>query len=111
MNSLADSQCNSCANAVGALDQASAAGLLAELGNGWAIVDGGRLEKSFQFKNFRDALSFTNQVGEVAEAAGHHPDIYLAWGKVRLIIFTHKVNGLTRDDFVLAAKLSALTVP
>jgi 4a-hydroxytetrahydrobiopterin dehydratase len=67
-------------------------------------VNGHHLEKQFAFKDFRQALDFTNRIGEVAESVGHHPDIYLTWGKVRLEIFTHKVNGLTKDDFILAAK-------
>ena len=78
--------------------------LLNELSQGWRIVENLHLEKTIDFKNFREALDFTNQIGEVAETVGHHPDIYLTWGKVRLQIFTHKVNGLTKDDFILAAK-------
>jgi 4a-hydroxytetrahydrobiopterin dehydratase len=75
-----------------------------QLDNDWKVIDGHHLEKTFFFKNFREALNFTNQIGEMAEAVGHHPDIFLTWGKVRLNIFTHKVNGLTENDFVLAAK-------
>jgi 4a-hydroxytetrahydrobiopterin dehydratase len=62
------------------------------------------LEKEYKFKNFREALDFTNRVGELAEEQGHHPDIYLAWGKVRLTVWTHKIDGLSESDFVLAAK-------
>ena len=67
-----------------------------------------QLEKEFRFKDFREALAFTNRVGELAEAQGHHPDIYLTWGKVKLTIWTHKVDGLTESDFILAAKADAL---
>ena len=67
-----------------------------------------QLEKEYQFKDFREALDFTNQVGELAEAQEHHPDIYLAWGKVKLTLWTHKINGLTESDFVLAAKADQL---
>ena len=73
-----------------------------------AVIDNHHLEKEFKFKDFREALSFTNKVGKLAEAQGHHPDIYLAWGKVRLTIWTHKVDGLTESDFVLAAKADRL---
>ena len=76
-----------------------------QLGSGWNVVNGHHLEKAYKFKDFREALQFTNQVGELAEAAGHHPDIYLTWGEVKLTIFTHKVDGLTENDFVLAAKI------
>jgi 4a-hydroxytetrahydrobiopterin dehydratase len=79
-----------------------------ELDGGWQVVNEHHLEKDYKFKDFREALSFTNKVGELAEAQGHHPDIYLAWGKVKVTIWTHKVNGLTESDFVLAAKADRL---
>ena len=84
------------------------ASLAGELDSGWQVVAERQLEKEYQFKNFREALAFTNQVGELAEAQGHHPDLYLAWGKVKLTIWTHKINGLTESDFVLAAKADKL---
>jgi 4a-hydroxytetrahydrobiopterin dehydratase len=83
--------------------------LARELGGGWQVVEERQLEKEYRFKDFRGALGFTNKIGELAEAQGHHPDIYLAWGKVKLTIWTHKINGLTESDFVLAAKADALT--
>ena len=78
--------------------------LLAELPGGWEIVSEHHLRKEFKFKNFKQALDFTNAIGKIAEAEGHHPDIYLTWGKVVLEISTHKINGLTESDFILAAK-------
>jgi 4a-hydroxytetrahydrobiopterin dehydratase len=75
-----------------------------QLPAGWEIVSEHHLHKEFKFKNFKQALDFTNLVGKIAEAEGHHPDIYLTWGKVTLEIFTHKINGLTESDFILAAK-------
>jgi 4a-hydroxytetrahydrobiopterin dehydratase len=77
---------------------------LSDLGNDWRAVDDHHLEKVFGFKNFREALDFTNRVGELAEELGHHPDIYLAWGKVKLTVWTHKIDGLHESDFVFAAK-------
>ena len=68
----------------------------------------GDLEKEYGFENFREALKFTNRVGNLAEAEGHHPDIHLSWGRVRLLIWTHKIDGLTESDFILAAKADAL---
>ena len=82
--------------------------LAGELAGGWQVVGERQLEKEYRFKDFREALGFTNKVGELAEAQGHHPDIYLAWGKVKLSIWTHKINGLTESDFVLAAKADKL---
>ena len=60
------------------------------------------------FSIFRQALTFTNQIGELAEAEGHHPNIYLAWGKVKLMTWTHKIDGLTESDFIFAAKVDEL---
>ena len=82
-----------------------------KLGGNWNVIEEHHLEKEFKFKNFRDALDFTNKVGEIAEQQGHHPDIYLAWGKVRVTIWTHKVEGLTESDFVLAAKIDEIGGP
>ena len=80
-------------------------GVAAELGGDWKVVEEHHLEKEFAFLDFKTALAFTNRIGAVAEEEGHHPDIYLAWGKVRVTIWTHKIDGLTRSDFVLAAKI------
>jgi len=104
MSELADHKCDSCDTATQPVATPEADKLLRELGNGWRIVDGHHLEKAYEFKDFKQALAFTNKVGEVAELVGHHPDIFLTWGKVRIEIFTHKVKGLTKDDFILAAK-------
>ncbi|MGH7834463.1 MAG: 4a-hydroxytetrahydrobiopterin dehydratase [Candidatus Binatia bacterium] len=79
-----------------------------QLGGGWTVVSEHHLEKEYKFKDFRQALDFTNKIGELAESQGHHPDIYLAWGKVKLAIWTHKIDGLTESDFVFAAKADFL---
>lgn len=78
-----------------------------ELGDGWQVVDSHHLEKNYAFKNFRQALDFTNKLGETAEAMNHHPDIFLTWGKVRVTIFTHSAGGLTDNDFELARRIDA----
>jgi 4a-hydroxytetrahydrobiopterin dehydratase len=78
------------------------------LGGGWRVVSNHHLEKEYEFPDFVKALDFTNRVGEVAEREGHHPDIHLSWGKVRLDIWTHKIDGLTESDFVLAAKADTI---
>jgi 4a-hydroxytetrahydrobiopterin dehydratase len=75
-----------------------------QLGDGWKIVDEHHLEREYTFRNFRQALDFTNKLGEIAEAEGHHPDILLSWGRVAVTIYSHKVGGLTESDFILAAK-------
>ena len=71
----------------------------------WTVVDGSRLTKTFTFPDFQKGLDFVNRVGAVAEAEGHHPDLCLSWGKVSAVMYTHKINGLTESDFVMAAKI------
>ena len=78
--------------------------LIDELGSGWKVIENHHLEREYSFPDFRKAMDFTVRVGELAEEQGHHPDIYLAWGKVRITIWTHKIDGLTESDFILAAK-------
>jgi 4a-hydroxytetrahydrobiopterin dehydratase len=75
----------------------------------WQVVDEHHLEHVFKFKDFRQALEFTNQVGELAEQQGHHPDIHLSWGKVVIQLWTHKIDGLHENDFILASKIDQLT--
>lgn len=81
-----------------------------QLGNGWKVVEEHHLEKEYLFPDFRQALIFTNRVGEVAEEEGHHPDIFLSWGKVRIELWTHKIDGLSESDFVLAAKCDEICI-
>jgi len=105
---LANKQCVPCRKGTPPLTGDALSALLAQLGGGWRVIDDHHLEKEYTFKDFLTALAFTNKVGELAESQGHHPDIYLAWGKVRLTIWTHSINGLSESDFVLAAKADAL---
>jgi 4a-hydroxytetrahydrobiopterin dehydratase len=104
---LAAKTCVPCRGGHPPLRGAEITGLLEQLGGGWRVVDEHHLEKDYRFKNFAEALAFTDRVGAIAEEQGHHPDIYLAWGKVQLKIWTHKINGLTESDFVYAAKADA----
>ncbi len=77
--------------------------------DGWTAVEQHHIQKTFSFPDFRQALNFVNKVGELAEEQGHHPDIYLAWGKAEIKIWTHKIDGLTESDFILAAKIDRLS--
>jgi 4a-hydroxytetrahydrobiopterin dehydratase len=79
-----------------------------QLGADWKVVEEHHLEKDYSFKDFKEALDFTNRVGAVAEQEGHHPDIFLGWGKVKLDIWTHNVGGLSENDFILAAKADSV---
>jgi 4a-hydroxytetrahydrobiopterin dehydratase len=78
------------------------------LDSAWQVAGEHHLQREFNFKDFRDALTFTNRVGELAEEQGHHPDIFLTWGKAKVTIWTHKIDGLTESDFILAAKIDSL---
>lgn len=101
---LAVKKCISCSGAVKAFDDAEAQKFLDILGNEWFIESNGHLEKDYLFPDFKQALYFTNQIAAIAEEEGHHPDILLTWGRVRLSIWTQKLKGLTESDFILAAK-------
>jgi len=90
------------------MDSDAAAAMLEQLGGAWTINAAGHLERLYTFDNFVDAMSFANRVGGVAEEAGHHPDLYVAWGKCGIEIWTHKINGLAEADFVLAAKAARI---
>lgn len=105
MSELAEKDCIPCKGGVPPLKGAPLADLAAKLGNGWKVINEHHLEKEFGFKNFREALAFTNKVGELAEEQGHRPDIALSWGRVKITIWTHKIDGLTESDFILAAKV------
>ena len=105
---LAAKECVPCKGGVPPLKGAALQNLLAAVNNDWRVVDEHHLEKEYKFKDFREALDFTNRVGEMAERQGHHPDIYLAWGKVKVTIWTHKIDGLTESDFIFAARTDRL---
>jgi 4a-hydroxytetrahydrobiopterin dehydratase len=75
---------------------------------GWEVVKEHHLHKNYTFPDFLKALEFVNRAGAIAEQEGHHPDLYLAWGKVGVEIWTHKINGLTESDFVMAAKIDGI---
>ena len=100
---LADKKCSDGAS-VSPLKSLRAKELLKELGLGWTLNGRGHLVRHYTFKDFAHALAFARKVGAVAEAEGHHPDLYLAWGKCRVEIWSHKIKGLTESDFILAAK-------
>jgi 4a-hydroxytetrahydrobiopterin dehydratase len=103
---LADQQCIPCRGGVPPLSPDRAQALLAALGDGWALDAEGHLARDFEFRNFADAMTFANRVGDIAEEQGHHPDLYIAWGKCGVEIWTHKIDGLTESDFYFAAKVS-----
>jgi 4a-hydroxytetrahydrobiopterin dehydratase len=105
--SLSEKHCVPCRGGIPPLQGEELERLNAQLPE-WRAVEGHHLERSFTFPDFRTALEFVNRVGEVAEQEGHHPDLCLSWGKVDIRTWTHKIDGLTESDFILAAKIDRL---
>ena len=102
--------CTPCRGGVPPLTREEAARYLG-LVQGWELLDDARrIERTYRFQSFRDALAFVHDVGALAEAEGHHPDLYLTWGKVGVEVMTHAIGGLSENDFILAAKIDELPV-
>jgi 4a-hydroxytetrahydrobiopterin dehydratase len=101
---LTKKKCRPCEEDTPPLKGEALTQLQRELGENWKVIGEHHLEKEYQFKNFREALDFTNRVGAIAERENHHPDIFLGWGKVKLGLWTHNIGGLSENDFILAAK-------
>ncbi|MHA7879384.1 MAG: 4a-hydroxytetrahydrobiopterin dehydratase [Saccharospirillum sp.] len=108
---LSTQTCEACRAGAPQVSEAELADLIREIPDWTPISEGSvmQLERAFQFKDFRQALAFTNRVGELAEAEGHHPEIRTEWGKVTVRWWTHKIGGLHRNDFICAAKTDRIT--
>jgi 4a-hydroxytetrahydrobiopterin dehydratase len=108
ISELASKECVPCRAGTPPLENQEAANFLKQLGADWKINSSGHLEKEFSFPNFKKALDFTVAIGNLAEQLNHHPSIFLSWGKVKITIWTHKIKGLSENDFILAAKIETL---
>jgi 4a-hydroxytetrahydrobiopterin dehydratase len=104
MSDLASKTCVPCRGGVPPVKGADLDALLKQV-SGWSVVNQHHLTKAYKFPDFRQALAFVNRVGEIAEEQGHHPDIFLAWGKAEITLWTHAIDGLTESDFIMAAKI------
>ena len=107
MSNLSKKKCTPCKGGIPPLEDKEIDQHLAKL-NSWQVVDMHHLLKIFLFPDFKSALAFVNQVGEIAEDENHHPNINFTWGKVEISIWTHKINGLHENDFILASKIDAI---
>jgi len=105
---LADKTCVPCRGNVPPLKGDALNALRAELPD-WEVIEEHHLHKVFKFPDFQKALDFVNRAGAIAEEQGHHPDILVGWGKAEVTIYTHKIDGLTESDFVLAAKINRVS--
>jgi 4a-hydroxytetrahydrobiopterin dehydratase len=108
MSDLATKHCIPCQGGARPLKGNAITPLQEKIHSHWEVKEEHHLEREWTFDDFLGALSFTNEIGAIAEEEGHHPDIYLTWGKVRIQILTHKINGLSESDFILAAKIDAI---
>jgi 4a-hydroxytetrahydrobiopterin dehydratase len=106
---LASKTCVPCRGGVPPLSMDVASRLMEQL-DGWTFEQG-HLTKSYAFSDFAGALAFVNRIGSIAEEQAHHPDIYMTWGKVSVEVWTHKIDGLTESDFILAAKFDEVPIP
>lgn len=107
MSELREMRCVPCSVGVARLEEGEVRRLLATL-NGWEVVDGHHLRKRYILHDFREAFEFINRIGELAENEGHHPDLCFGWGYAEASIYTHKIDGLSESDFILASKIDAL---
>ena len=103
-----NSKCLPCNSNYIAMSSALAIKNLSNLHNWQLIEDNKKISKNFTFKDFQETLNFVNKIGDIAENLGHHPDIYFTWGKCNIIIYTHKINGLHQNDFLLAEEIDKL---
>jgi len=108
LNKLTNRVCVPCQGGMPPLKGKKLKTLQNQLGNDWNVIDEHHLEKEWELDDFQTALDFTNRIGSLAEEQGHHPDIYLTWGKVGVKMWTHKIDGLTDSDFILAAKIDSI---
>ena len=107
MSELAERQCVPCRGGVPPMKGEQINEMSSQLPD-WQVVNEHHLQRNYRFKDFGESLDFVNRVGELAEEQGHHPDICFGWGKADITIWTHKIDGLTESDFVLAAKIDKL---
>lgn len=108
MSDLLSKKCIPCSIGAIPLNAEEIVNFIKNLDESWKVIGDKQLERTFKFKDFKEALEFTNKVGAIAEAEGHHPDICLSWGKVIITLWTHKIKGLHENDFIMAAKIDEL---
>lgn len=105
---LKQEYCEPCSLGTPPLEGEALDALYKEIDSEWELIEGKKITHKFKFKNFKEALEFVNKVGEIAEKEGHHPDLELGWGRVVVSLMTHKIQGLSRNDFIMASKIDEL---
>ncbi len=110
MDNLTEKRCVPCEGGVDPMTRADFEVYLEQVSE-WNIIDDKKLERTFEFTNFKQALEFVNQAGEIAEEEGHHPDLFIhSWNKVKVSLWTHAIGGLSINDFVLASKIDLIKI-
>jgi len=108
MSELSSKVCSACSGDAETLNALEMQQHMDELNDEWESEENHHIVREFDFKDFKSALDFVNEVGEIAEEQGHHPDIFLSWGEARIKLYTHKIDGLHENDFIMAAKIDEL---
>jgi len=104
MNELSQKSCKACEGGIPPLTESERREFLPQLNGDWSVIAGHHLERLWTFDDFVQALEFTNRAGDICEEEGHHANFELGWGRVKTLIWTHKIDGLSEADFILAAK-------
>ncbi len=108
MSDFSEKNCIPCKGGIPSLKGECLSVLMKEINDDWNLVEDHHLEREFKFPNFKEAWDYLNRVSEMSEEQDHHPDLELSWGRVKVTIWTHKIDGLTESDFVFAAKCDSL---
>jgi len=108
---LADRNCVACRGGVPPIPAGRIEELRRQISGEWRVVEAHHLEREIRLKNFRQSMALANQIAEIAESQGHHPDLLVSWGRLKIILFTHAVDGLHDNDFIMAARIDALLQP
>ncbi len=109
MAPLTEKICKPCEGGILPLSESEVKDYISQLGEGWEVVDGARINKQYAFADFKEAMEFVNRVAELAEREQHHPNIRIVYNKVGIELTTHVIHGLSENDFILAAKIDQLT--
>jgi len=107
-SSLSQEKCIPCSVGTPVLDGEELENLMDEIEDDWKLIENKKIVREFKFDNFINALKFVNKVGNISEEKGHHPDIELGWGHAKISFMTHKINGLSRNDFIMASLVDEL---